>query len=96
MQSYPKEIATAVPGASDGSAADPGAEAARHWCSLAALQEDEREATLRLYDAMAEKMENLVGFWSDFHGILWYILAISSMGFSWYFIVDIWYIYIYR
>lgn len=56
MQSYPKEIATAVPGASDGSAADPGAEAARHWCSLAALQEDEREATLRLYDAMAEKM----------------------------------------
>jgi hypothetical protein len=74
MQSYPKEIATAVPGASDGSAADPGAEAARHWCSLAALQEDEREATLRLYDAMAEKMETWLDFgqiFMGFYGIYW-------------------------
>ena len=65
----PEQIsALRVPSVPSASASEPGAVAARRWCGLAALQEEDREAILPLYDAMAEKMETWIfmGFWMGF------------------------------
>ena len=86
MQGRPEDIAASW--ASDGSAAEPAdldaVEAARRWCGLEALQEDD-DMILPLYDAMA-KMET----WWDFGGIFMGfdgILAIF-MGFSFFLKID--------
>ena len=66
MQAYPAELLPRSPAPSPApSASSAATAAARRWCGLAAVQEDDGEAILPLYDAMAEKMET----WWDLYGL---------------------------
>ena len=80
MQAYPAELLPHSP-APLAAASSAATAAAQRWCGLAAVQEDDGEAILPLYDAMAEKMET----WWDFEWVFLNgkICAIS-MGHNYY------------